>query len=97
MSLLDQLSDAVTLHVITLVPTPVPSLPTGTDADVQTIVNWVAGLGGIACLVGLIIVGAKMAISHRRNEDMEFSGLGKVCVAGIVIAAAAPIVTTFVG
>jgi hypothetical protein len=91
------LLDTLQLHLIRFVPTPSPSLPSGTDADAQTIVNWTAGGAAVACLIGLMIVGAKMAIAQRHNEEFNAGGLGKVFVGGIIIAAAAPMITALIG
>ena len=93
MSLLSTLADAITVKVIRFVPTPSAGLPTGTESNVQTIVNWAAGIAGLACLVGLIVAGAKMAAAKRHNEQFDGGGLMMVLGGGVVIAAAAPILT----
>lgn len=37
---------------------------------VQTVISWVSYVAGGLCILGVIIVGTMMAISHRRNEPM---------------------------
>lgn len=54
------------------------------------IVGWTATC---ACVVGIAIVAATMAISHHRGTGSEhFASLGRVLAACILIATAGPIV-----
>ncbi|WP_420116578.1 hypothetical protein [Micromonospora sp.] len=59
--------------------------PPGSD-KITTVVNWVAWIVFAACVVGLLICAAKMAIQHRQGGGGEHgSNLGWVmgaCILG---------------
>ena len=65
-------------------PTPCAERPPGTEA-LGTVLNWVFWIALFACLLSLIMVGAQVALAHRRGEGLEHaSGIAKV-IAGIII------------
>lgn len=96
-----QLPDWAHMFVIKIqlagVPTPSPTLPTGTDTDVQTLVNWGAGIAAIACLFGLLGVGGKMAMASRHNEEFNAGQLGKPLIGGVIVSSAALIINAIIG
>lgn len=67
--------------------------PPGTGGF-QTVLNWVGWGVTVAGVAGLMAVGTKMVISHRRGDDggEQVASLGKVCMGLIVAVAAGPIV-----
>lgn len=66
--------------------------PAGIKDKVELILGWVAWLATAACVGGLILTGAKMAIAHRRGDDTNVSQLGWVFAACIIIGGASGIV-----
>ena len=74
------------------VPKPSAAAPPG-SAQFQTILNWVAWGALAACVVGVIVVGGRMAMSHRRGDGGEHAqGLGTVLVGCVIVGSAASIV-----
>lgn len=67
--------------------------PPGTGGF-QTVLNWVGWGVTVAGVAGLMAVGTKMAVSHKRGEDggEDVAKLGKICMGLIVAVAAGPIV-----
>ena len=56
--------------------------------------NWAGWAVTVAGVAGLMVVGARMVLSHRRGDDggEQVASLGKVCMGLIVAVAAGPIV-----
>jgi hypothetical protein len=78
-------------------PNPPPAPPAGdVGADIQTVIGWVMWLAIAACVAGIIITAARMAIAHRRGGDADVAQLGWVLGACILIGSAAAIVNAFV-
>lgn len=76
-------------------PDPSPAQPPGVGDRVDTILGWLFWGGLIACIVGIVIVGTMMAISHNRGEGARhIGGLGYALVGVVVISAAVSLVTT---
>lgn len=74
------------------VPNPDATQPPGTEGF-NTILGWLKWGGLAACVAGIIIAGAMMAIQHRRGEGGESLGkVGWVLVAVIVISAGASLI-----
>jgi hypothetical protein len=74
-----------------------PGEPPG-FGGVSTILGWVAWFVTGACVLGVLIVAIKLAIAHRRGEGGEAAGqLGWVAFAGLLGAAAGPLVTGIPG
>lgn len=79
---------------------PAPVYNPGTGQAPQNLVSQVHLLMDIvgwtatsACVVGIAIVAAMMAISHHRGTGSEhYSSLGRVLAACVLIATAGPIV-----
>ncbi|BFU43978.1 hypothetical protein [Krasilnikovia sp. MM14-A1004] len=87
-----------------LVPADVPQPTSGGSAPgplvtyVTTALNLVAWAGTAAGVVGVLVTGAMMAISHKRGESSEhMSRLGMVLGGCILVATAGPIVSWFFG
>jgi hypothetical protein len=79
------------------VPQPNPGNPPGNIAtNVNNILSWVMWLAVTACVAGIIITAARMAIAHRRGGDADVAQLGWVLGACILIGSAAFIVNAIV-
>jgi hypothetical protein len=71
------------------VPDPEPVPPPGIAEKVNTILGFILYLVIAACVVGVMIVGAKLALAHRRGELHDhLAGLMAVG-AGCVLAGGA--------
>ncbi len=68
-------------------PKEVPGL-----TQVQTIIGYVAWLAAAACVVGIIIAGIKLVISHQRGDDEAVGRLGQIAIGCLVVGSAATIV-----
>ena len=66
--------------------------PPGVGEKVLTLLKWVAYLASAACVAGLIVTAARMAIAHRRGDDTNVSQLGWVLGACVLIGSASGIV-----
>lgn len=67
--------------------------PPNIESQVHLLMDFVAWGATSACVAGIAIVAAMMAISHHRGTGSEhFASLGRVMAACILIAAAGPIV-----
>ena len=67
--------------------------PQNIESQVHLLMDIVAWGATSACVAGIAIVAAMMAISHHRGTGSEhFASLGRVMAACILIAAAGPIV-----
>jgi hypothetical protein len=84
-------------------PTPAPangvyapgtgSAPVALVAQAHLILDIIAWSATAACVAGVLITAAMMAISHHRGTGSEhFGSLGKVLTACILVATAGPIV-----
>jgi hypothetical protein len=75
------------------IETPTAVQPPGTEA-LNQLLQWGAWGVSFACLAGIMIVAATLALRHRRGEAGENAGqLGVVMAAAVLGAAAGPIVT----
>ncbi|MBQ1049929.1 hypothetical protein KBX50_15830 [Micromonospora sp. C51] len=69
-------------------------LPEGLEDQVTQVLGLISWGGTAAGVVGILITGAVMAISHKRGESSEhMSRLGMVLGGCILVAMAGPIVT----
>lgn len=84
--------------LIPFITVPPPAPPPGVD-KIMVIVSWVFWGGGIAGVIGLIILGITMAVSHNRGHgSTEFgSKLGYIFGGLVLIGAAGGIVTSLLG
>jgi hypothetical protein len=86
-------------------PSPTPSTATGVFApgtgsappalvsQAHLILDIIAWSATAACVAGVLITAALMAISHHRGTGSEhFGALGKVLTACVLVATAGPIV-----
>ena len=69
------------------------SAPQALVAQAQLILDIIAWSATSACVAGVLITAAMMAISHHRGMGSEhFMSLGKVLAACVLVATAGPIV-----
>jgi peptidoglycan/LPS O-acetylase OafA/YrhL len=78
----------------------VPNVGTGTTPpfgdDLLTILKWIAWIATAACVLGILMVAATMAIRHQRGEGgQHLAGLGWVLLACILIGTASALVGSF--
>ena len=82
-------------------PGPAPSVfnpgtgsaPQALVAQAQLILDIIAWSATAACVAGVLITAALMAVSHHRGMGSEhFGSLGKVMAACVLVATAGPIV-----
>jgi hypothetical protein len=92
MSLLAHAFDILSTTPATI-PDPSPSAPPGFAGPIAIILGWAKWLGLIIAVLGVIIIGAKLAINVRRGEAAgELGGLLYVGLGCILIGAAASLV-----
>lgn len=97
------------LHLMsTLVsePTPGPGtvpdpgggeMPPGVIGErVLLILKWVAAGATACCVGGVLYIAGKMAIAHRRGDEIELASLGRVLFACLLISSATAIVTALI-
>ncbi|NQX29661.1 hypothetical protein HQQ81_20130 [Microbacteriaceae bacterium VKM Ac-2854] len=73
------------------------SMPPGFERF-EDVIGWVKWIALGVAVIGLIILGATLAISSRRGEGMEIGGwLGRILIGVIIIAGAVGLVSFFVG
>jgi hypothetical protein len=76
------------------VPDPEPQAPPGIEDKVNTVLGFILYLVIAACVVGVLIVAAKMALAWRRGELAEqMGGLFGVAGACVLAGAASGLVT----
>jgi hypothetical protein len=67
--------------------------PANLESQVHLLMDIIAWTATSACVVGIAITAAMMAISHHRGTGSEhFASLGRVLAACILVATAGPIV-----
>lgn len=73
------------------------SIPSGVfGTDLARILGWVAWIATAACVVGILSVGATMAVQHQRGRTSEhMTGLLWVLVGCILIGAGSSLVGMF--
>lgn len=78
------------------VPTPIDGTPPGAE-KFQEVMGWVKWVALGVAVIGIMIIGAKLAIESRRGEGGAHLGsLGTAMAGVIVISAAASLVGFFV-
>lgn len=78
--------------VVANVPNPSGEQPPGMGG-INTLLDWAFWLGLAACVAGLIVGGAMMAIQSRRGEGSQHAGsIAMACVGALVIGAAGMLV-----
>lgn len=93
MILLDQIDQLQLAWTAVDVPNPGGGeAPPGVGDKVVTILKWVAYLATAACVGGVLVTAAKMALAHRRGDDTNLSQLGWVFAACILIGSASTVV-----
>lgn len=88
------------MHILTAAYAQVLAAPAVTEttppgsANFLSGAGWVKWLTGLACVVGLLVVAATMALQHRRGTSGEHgAALGCVAVASIISGVASGLVT----
>lgn len=72
------------------IPDPDPVPPPGFEGPVGVILSWVKWLGLIVAVLGIVIIGGKMAINVRRGEaagelgQLLYVGLGCILIGAAV-------------
>ena len=76
------------------VPDPAPAAPPGVAGKATTVLGWIKWASLAACVAGLFVAGAQMALNHRRGMGgaEAASQVGWVAIALVVIGAAGAIV-----
>ena len=88
------LSALYTVVWVFAAPDPGAGTPPPGSANFLSILSWAKWVASGIGVLGLIIVGAMMAISHRRGTGGEHgASFGYVLAGCILIASAAPIVS----
>lgn len=71
--------------------------PPGTvGKNVLLLLQWVAYIATAACVAGILVTAARMAIAHRRGDDTNVASLGWVLGACVLIGAASGIVSALI-
>lgn len=85
-------------------PSPAPgagfnSTPTAIPGvnNLQAIIGYSAWIATAVCLIGLIIVGASMAVAHHQGGTIPLGQLGGVVGGCLLVGAAAPIIGSVLG
>jgi hypothetical protein len=70
--------------------------PPGSEGIV-TIVQWVAWLVLAVCVVGVLLVGGRMALAHRRGEGYAYAAsLGFVLGGAVLVGSASGLIAALV-
>ncbi len=70
--------------------------PPGAEGIV-TIVEWIAWVVLAVCVVGVLLVGARMALAHRRGEGSAYAAeLGFVLGGAILVGSASGLIAALV-
>jgi type IV secretory pathway VirB2 component (pilin) len=78
------------------VPSPTDGTPPGAE-QFQQVMGWVKWVALGVAIIGIMIIGAKLAINSRRGEGgQELGSLGTAMAGVIVIAGAASLVGFFI-
>lgn len=81
----------VTAPFVLSAPQPGQTQPPGTQG-LLTMLNWGGWLVSLACVAGILVCAAMMALKHRRGETSEsLASLGWVMGACVLLAAAGPL------
>jgi hypothetical protein len=73
-----------------------PAAPPGVDTKLNTLLSWGSYIGFGICVMGLIITGATLAVSHRRGESGQHAaGIGYALGGSILIGVASGLVKVF--
>ncbi|GAA0710896.1 hypothetical protein Drose_24895 [Dactylosporangium roseum] len=73
-------------------PSPNKNAKVPFEGKIQQLMGWVYWIATAACVVGVIITGAKMAISWRGGNDANVAQLGWVLFGCILVGGAVNIV-----
>ncbi|MFJ6632104.1 hypothetical protein ACIQMR_12000 [Streptomyces sp. NPDC091376] len=80
------------------IPQPTPSAPVALEEKIELLLGVLAWVGTTAGVVGVLVTGIMMAVSHRRGELSEhMSRLATVLVGCGLVSVAGPLVTFVFG
>jgi cytochrome b561 len=65
--------------------------------NLQVFIGYAAWLATAACIIGLVLTGAMMAISYQHGNNEHMGRLGSVIAGCITVGAASPIVGSVLG
>lgn len=87
-----------TVVALNAIDVPAPSMPPGSD-KLRIVLAWILGLAGFGGIVGLVVVGVKMMLSHRQGHAASepMTGLAYVFGGLAIVGSAGAIVTVFLG
>ena len=74
-------------NLFTSDPEAIPGL-----AGVQTVIGYVSWVAAAVCLIGLIISGAMLAVSHQRGTVDSTGRLGGVAAGCLIVGSASTII-----
>lgn len=70
--------------------------PPGAEG-IATIVGWVAWTVLVLCVVGVLLVGGRMAVAHRRGEGARYAAeLGYVLAGAVLVGSASGLIAALV-
>ena len=70
--------------------------PPGAEG-ITTIVEWVAWTVLAVCVVGVLLVGGRMALAHRRGEGGQYAAeLGYVLAGAVLVGSASGLIAALV-
>lgn len=70
-----------------------PVAPPGVESKTDTVIGWAKWACFIACILGLVFVAVKLAISNRRGEGEDHAkSLGAVMAGAILCGAAGSLI-----
>lgn len=84
-------------HLLADTPNPGnPTAPPGVGNNLNTVLGWIKYLGLAAALIGVFLVGARMAVHHRTGVGGEhLAALGYVAGALVLMGGASAMVGFF--
>ncbi|HEX2073186.1 MAG TPA: hypothetical protein VHF92_05320 [Geodermatophilus sp.] len=83
--------------VVQAVVDPGPGVAPPGAEGITTIVQWIAWTVLAVCVVGVLIVGGRMALAHRRGEGAEYAAsLGYVLGGAVLVGSASGLIAALV-
>lgn len=86
----------IIMAVLPSIDVPSPSAPPGAEI-IMVVVSWISWAVAIAGIVGLMILGATMALANSRSQGTpEHAGRFGIIVAGMIVAGAAGVIVSLI-
>ena len=86
-----------TADVLSAVLDPGQGVPPPGAEGIATIVQWVAWTVLVLCVVGVLLVGGRMAVAHRRGEGARYAAeLGYVLGGAVLVGSASALIAALV-